>query len=62
MEEKKNGDLKLFLKKALDICSEKGKNYSFECPLCSGFAIGIKSCMNGHIMASCSKCGIHIRQ
>ena len=55
-------NVKLFLEKACEICIEKGKNYEFECPICNGYAIGMKSRINGHIMASCSECGMRIRQ
>lgn len=53
---------KLLLEKAHKACVKRGKAYEFECPICNGYAIGMKSNVNGHIVASCSVCKMRVRQ
>lgn len=34
-----------------------GERVEFTCPVCGGKAVAVRSTYNGHIHASCSKCG-----
>lgn len=52
-----------FLSRASEVCGkERGKQFHFECPQCGGEAVVSRSEYNGHLWASCSKCGIKIQQ
>lgn len=51
-----------FSKAAADVCETRGTTYIFTCPLCEGEAQASKSSYNGHLHASCSKCGMRFMQ
>ena len=52
----------LFRAKAAEVTQEAEKCYGFECPICGGYAIGIKGIKNGNIHASCSQCNVIIKE
>ena len=52
----------LFINKAYDVCTERGKLYEFECPICKGKAQAIKDNYNGHLHAECKQCDLLIMQ
>lgn len=51
-----------FVEAAVKACSNPKKQGMFECPVCKGTAIAIKSNVNGHVMASCPDCKMAFRQ
>ena len=52
----------LFRAKAAEVIKEAGKCYGFECPICGGYAIGIKEIKNGNIHAGCSQYNVIIKE
>ena len=40
-----------------DTKENRGKSFSFVCPLCGGIVNGIRSKYNGHVHAKCTGCG-----
>lgn len=60
IEDKEIEDFLNYIRVANDICKEKGKMYEFECPLCKGKAIAIKSNYNGHLWSKCEKCDMNV--
>lgn len=51
-----------FLEKLLDQNVKKGETITFECPICNGEVTASRSSYNGHLHATCSKCGINCMQ
>lgn len=51
-----------FYNKANKVCKEVYKQYVFECPICQGNAVAIKSKLNQHIRAFCNKCNLQMKQ
>lgn len=62
IEDKEIEEFLKFMKTASDICTEKGKMYEFECPLCKGKANAIKNTYNGHLWAKCDSCDMNVIQ
>ena len=40
-----------------DTKENRGKPFSFKCPLCGGIVSGMRSKYNGHVHAKCTDCG-----
>ena len=64
-EDKESKDIQEFLqylKAADNVCEERGKVYSFECPICGGNATAIKNSGNGHLWSKCDGCDMFVIQ
>ena len=51
----------LFLSAALTAADGKDGNFEFACPLCNGYAIGVRQSWFGSYRASCACCGFTAR-
>lgn len=45
-----------------DTTENRGKPFSFKCPLCGGTVNGVRSEYNGHVHAKCSDCGFGVME
>jgi predicted RNA-binding Zn-ribbon protein involved in translation (DUF1610 family) len=51
----------VFLDSATAASGGRYGNLEFSCPLCGGYAIGVRKSWFGSILASCSRCGYTAR-
>ena len=56
-----NAKKALFLDGAIKAADGRDGNFEFTCPLCNGYAIGIRQSWFGSVLVSCVCCGFVAR-
>ncbi|MDR1130861.1 MAG: hypothetical protein LBL15_00385 [Oscillospiraceae bacterium] len=52
----------VFLRSAVSASGGRDGNFSFTCPSCGGYCIGVRKSRFDLIIAHCSGCGLHVRE